>query len=106
MDINWVYRISDEGFKNGLFVWNLRTFLEYEEVISEDYEGENPGTEIQSIEFCNVSFCYKEKQVLRHLSFEIRGGKTYALVGHNGAGKSTIIKLLMRFMTLRRRDFL
>ena len=86
-----------KGFKNGLFVWNLRTFLEYEEVIPEDYEGEDPGTEIQSIEFCNVSFCYKEKQVLRHLSFEIRGGKTYALVGHNGAGKSTIIKLLMRF---------
>lgn len=86
-----------KGFKNGLFVWNLRTFLEYEEVIPEDYEGEDPGEEIQSIEFRNVSFCYNDEQVLHNLSFEIRGGKTYALVGHNGAGKSTIIKLLMRF---------
>lgn len=86
-----------KGFKNGLFMWNLRTFLEYEEVIPEDYNGDDPGEEIQSIEFRDVSFSYKEEQVLYHLSFEIRGGKTYALVGHNGAGKSTIIKLLMRF---------
>ena len=50
-----------KGFKNGLFVWNLRTFLEYEEAIPEDYEGEDPGEEIQSIAFRNVSFCYKDK---------------------------------------------
>lgn len=86
-----------KGFKNGLFVWNLRAFLEYEEKLPEDYEGADPGEGIQSIEFRNVSFCYKNEQVLHNLSFEIRGGKTYALVGHNGAGKSTIIKLLMRF---------
>ena len=85
------------GFKNGLFMWNLRAFLEYEEKIPEDTDGADPGEEIQSIEFKNVSFFYKDKQVLHNLSFEIRGGKTYALVGHNGAGKSTIIKLLMRF---------
>ena len=86
-----------KGFQNGLFVWNLRSFMEYEEKIPEDYEGDDPGEEIQSIEFRNVNFCYKDQQVLHNLSFEIRGGKTYALVGHNGAGKSTIIKLLMRF---------
>lgn len=85
------------GFKNGLFVWNLRSFLEYEEEIPEDYDGADPGTEIESIEFRNVSFSYKDSQVLKNISFELRGGKTYALVGHNGAGKSTIIKLLMRF---------
>ena len=85
------------GFKNGLFMWNLRAFLEYEEKIPEDTDGADPGEAIQSIEFKNVSFSYKDKQVLHNLSFEIRGGKTYALVGHNGAGKSTIIKLLMRF---------
>lgn len=32
-----------KGVKNGLFVWNMRTFLEYEEVIPENYEGEDPG---------------------------------------------------------------
>lgn len=85
------------GFKHGLFVENLRTFMEYEEKIPEDYEGKNPGKEIQSIEFRNVSFRYKEEAVIHNLSFVLEGGKTYALVGHNGAGKSTIIKLLMRF---------
>lgn len=84
------------GFKNGLFVDNLRTFMEYEEKLPEDYDGMEPEPEIKSIEFRDVSFSYKEEQVIRHLSFEIRGGKTYALVGHNGAGKSTIIKLLLR----------
>ncbi|MCH5272035.1 MAG: ABC transporter ATP-binding protein [Lachnospiraceae bacterium] len=85
------------SFKNGLFVDNLRTFMEYKETIPEDYAGENPGDTIESIEFRNVCFSYKEKEVIRNLSFELRGGKTYALVGHNGAGKSTIIKLLLRF---------
>lgn len=85
------------GFKNGLFVDNLRTFLEYEEKIPEDYPGDDPGTTIESIEFRNVCFSYKDEEVIKDLSFELRGGKTYALVGHNGAGKSTIIKLLLRF---------
>ncbi|MBO4789232.1 MAG: ABC transporter ATP-binding protein [Lachnospiraceae bacterium] len=84
-------------FKNGLFVEYLRTFLEYKERIPEDADGADPGTEIQSIEFKNVSFSYKDKEVIRNLSMEFRGGKTYALVGHNGAGKTTLIKLLLRF---------
>lgn len=85
------------AFKNGLFVENLRTFLEYKETIPEDYEGADPGTEIHSIEFRGVSFSYKDEEVIHHLDLAFEGGKTYALVGHNGAGKSTIIKLLMRF---------
>ena len=84
-------------FKNGLFVEYLRTFLEYKERIPEDADGADPGTEIQSIEFRNVSFSYKDKEVIKNLSMEFRGGKTYALVGHNGAGKTTLIKLLLRF---------
>ncbi|MCR5532160.1 MAG: ABC transporter ATP-binding protein/permease [Lachnospiraceae bacterium] len=86
-----------ELFKNGLFVEYLRRFMEYKERIPENYAGDNPGTEIRSIEFRDVSFAYKDKEVISHLSMEFRGGKTYALVGHNGAGKTTIIKLLLRF---------
>ena len=47
-------------FKNGLFVEYLRTFLEYKEKIPEDYEGIDPGTEIKTLEFRDVSFSYKE----------------------------------------------
>lgn len=86
-----------ELFKNGLFVEYLRRFLEYKETIPEDHAGDDPGQEIQSIEFRDVSFSYKDVEVISHLSMEFRGGKTYALVGHNGAGKTTIIKLLLRF---------
>ena len=85
-----------ECFKNGLFVEYLRTFLEYKEKIPENYDGADPGREIQSIEFRNVSFAYKDIRVLENLNMKMDGGKTYALVGHNGAGKSTIIKLLLR----------
>ena len=85
-----------ECFKNGLFVEYLRTFLEYKEKIPEDYDGADPGREIQSIEFRNVSFAYKDIPVLENLNMKLEGKKTYALVGHNGAGKSTIIKLLLR----------
>ncbi len=85
------------SFKNGLFVDYLRTFLEYEEKIPEDYEGADPGTTIESIEFRNVCFAYKDTPVLKDLNMKFEGGNTYALVGHNGAGKSTIIKLLLRF---------
>ena len=85
------------SFKNGLFVDYLRTFLEYEEKIPEDYDGADPGTTIDSIEFRNVGFAYKDIPVLKNLNMKFEGKKTYALVGHNGAGKSTIIKLLLRF---------
>lgn len=85
------------AFRNGLFVENLRTFLEYEEKLPEDFDGADPGREIQCIEFRNVSFSYKEEEVIHDLSFTLLGGKMAALVGHNGAGKTTIIKLLMRF---------
>ena len=84
-------------FKNGLFVEYLRTFLEYEEKIPEDYDGADPGTKIDSIEFRNVGFAYKDIPVLKNLNMKFESTKTYALVGHNGAGKSTIIKLLLRF---------
>lgn len=50
------------------------------------------------IEFKNVSFKYPKakKYVFKNLSFKIEGGEEIALVGHNGAGKTTIVKLLAR----------
>ena len=82
--------------KNGIFVNNLRTFLEYEEKIPQDQKGDMPG-EFESLEFENVCFSYKDEETIRDLSFRIDKGDIVALVGHNGAGKTTIIKLLLRF---------
>jgi len=85
-----------EILKNGVFINNLRGFLEYEETIPQDQDGDMPDKEFQSLEFRNVSFSYNEEQTIQNLSFVITKGQTAALVGHNGAGKTTIIKLLLR----------
>ena len=85
-----------EVLKNGMFINNLKGFLEYEEKIPEDYDGEKPDREFKSLEFRDVSFSYKDKEIIHKLSFRIDKGETAALVGHNGAGKTTIIKLLLR----------
>ncbi len=85
-----------EVLKNGMFINNLKGFLEYEEKIPEDFDGEMPAADFESLEFKNVSFSYKDKEIIHDLSFKITRGQTAALVGHNGAGKTTIIKLLLR----------
>ncbi len=50
-----------------------------------------------SIEFKNVSFYYEETQILKNISVVIEKGKTLAIVGASGAGKSTMVDLLPRF---------
>ncbi len=82
---------------NGIFIENLRSFLEHKETIPDDQDGLDPGTTIDSIEFCHVSFAYEEgKMTLKDLNFRWERESEIALVGHNGAGKSTIVKLLFR----------
>ena len=50
------------------------------------------------IEFKNVNFGYdKDKTVIHNLSVKIKQGQKIAIVGHTGAGKTTIVKLLMRY---------
>ncbi len=56
-----------------------------------------------AIEFDHVWFAYKDEDwVLRDLSFRIEAGETIAVVGHTGAGKTTIISLLLRFYDIQR----
>jgi ATP-binding cassette subfamily B protein len=87
----------NDSTKNALYLMNLKTFLEYKEKIPEDAEGILPDDKITSIEFQDVSFSYNDgKKVVNHMSFKIEGNTAVAFVGHNGAGKTTIIKLLMR----------
>lgn len=50
-----------------------------------------------NIEFDHVTFGYNDKKVLEDLSFKLEEGKSYALVGSSGSGKSTIAKLISGF---------
>jgi ATP-binding cassette, subfamily B, multidrug efflux pump len=65
------------------------------------------------IEFRNVWFAYhggatpEEKDwILRDVSFRVEPGQTLAIVGHTGAGKTTIIQLLLRFYDIQRGEIL
>ncbi len=65
------------------------------------------------IEFRNVWFSYtggaapkEEEWVLRDVSFRVEPGQTLAIVGHTGAGKTTIIQLLLRFYDIQRGEIL
>jgi len=65
------------------------------------------------IEFRNVWFSYRnvaepadEDWVLRDVSFRISPGQTFAIVGHTGAGKTTLISLLLRFYDIQRGQIL
>lgn len=74
-------------------------FLEMEEGLLDKGEITDFDTNEIRIRFENVSFKYpaSESYVLKDASFEIGNGETIALVGKNGAGKSTIVKLLCKF---------
>ena len=52
-----------------------------------------------NIEFKNVSFTYPktDAEAVKNINISIKGGTTAALVGHSGAGKSTIVSLIPRF---------
>ena len=60
-----------------------------------------------SIEFRKVWFAYKDGDwVLRDVSFDVRQGEMLAVVGHTGAGKSTLVSLLLRFYEIQRGEIL
>jgi subfamily B ATP-binding cassette protein MsbA len=58
------------------------------------------------IYFNNVSFAYQDKEVLSEISFVVPKGKTVALVGPSGGGKSTLIDLIPRFIDAKSGEIL
>ena len=74
-------------------------FLEYGD---EENPSEKQITEINDkITFENVSFGYSpNEKIIKNLSFDVKKGEKIAIVGETGAGKTTIVKLLMRFYDL------
>lgn len=83
--------------RNSKEIEDVRSFIEMKPIL------EKSGTKIPSanptIEFDDVSFRYpnSDHNVLSHCTFTINPGETVGLVGLNGSGKSTIVKLLCRF---------
>ena len=80
----------------------LKSYTELMETPNEKYEGTLPVEKRldneYELEFCNVSFHYpnSDRLILKNISFKLTTGKKLAIVGANGAGKTTFIKLLCR----------
>lgn len=75
-------------------------FLEEEEMEDESHKSLyfDPKTVKGNVEFKNVNFGYKPGQtVIQNFNCKVKAGQTVAIVGPTGAGKTTLINLLMRF---------
>ena len=92
-------------YENNLYINTLFDFMAYEPKIVSPARPEPmlPNADVKGldIEFRNVSFTYPGKDpetqyALKHVSFKIQAGESIALVGRNGAGKTTMVKLLTR----------
>ena len=85
--------------EDNLFISRLFAFLDLENLVTGSKNPEKPvAIPISRISFDNVEFSYPGERdpILKDISFSINRGETVALVGANGAGKSTIVKLLCR----------
>ncbi len=89
---------GNQLYKESLEISILRDFLDYEEVFNLreglDLDIENRG---YTIELDNISFKYPDRDdyILENIKLKIRPGERLALVGLNGSGKTTMIKLIM-----------
>lgn len=97
-------RYANCEINNTLNLKNIETLElgEYKEKIKAWYENieayESDENKNPILELDNVNFSYnKEKQILKNVSFKINKGDMAAIVGRNGAGKSTISKLVCGF---------
>lgn len=83
------------------YIDDYRAFLKITEHRGADMEtvyGDDPTDGRYDVEFVNVSFQYPntDRYVLKNINIKIRAGERLSIVGYNGAGKSTFIKLLCR----------
>lgn len=80
-------------YKDSLYIDNIKKYFNYE---SNKFYDNKTLKNITTIEFVNVSFKYPNREVyaIRNTSFKIKKGEILAIVGENGSGKTTIIKLL------------
>jgi len=97
------------GIQTGLSAARrILPIIDIENEIKENKNAMNLNIKNGSIQFKEVSFEYKNNEniVLKSINLDIMGGKMNALVGHSGAGKSTILNLIPRFFNCTKGDIL
>lgn len=88
-----VYNIQ----KGAASVERIQKIFDAEEVIEEIPDAISKTNFDKEIEYRDVSFSYEKETVLDKINLKIKKGKTIALVGPSGGGKSTMVDLLPRF---------
>lgn len=82
-------------YKNSLYIEDFKEFLEHE---NEDFKEQIDLKDYREIELSHVYFSYEaNKEILKDINIKIRKGEKIALVGKNGAGKSTIANIIQGY---------
>ncbi len=84
----------------------INKILNAEDTITEPVTPKHINGFNSKIEFRNVSFKYSDKWILRNINLTIEKGKTVALVGQSGGGKSTLVDLIPRYYDVQEGEIL
>lgn len=100
--LSGLFRNVNKIFENSLYVSSIFEVLDLPPLIKEQpnpIQLELENNQPPQIEFRGIDFKYPgtEKKILENFNLVVESGKKIAFVGENGAGKTTIIKLLARF---------
>jgi ATP-binding cassette subfamily B protein len=98
-NLQQVFSLASGVADQALFLTDLLAFFEMKPTVESKVGGLRVPRPIrQGFEFRNVSFAYPgtERRVLRDFDFRLRPGERIALIGENGQGKTTVVKLITR----------
>lgn len=91
----------------GAASYRVFEFLNEKELADESSKTARLETARGDIEFCNVQFGYNaDKMIIQNFSAKVKAGQKIAIVGPTGAGKTTMVNLLMRFYETNKGEIL
>ena len=95
--VNSLLNIQVEWIRSMALFTRIFEYFDMPVEIEDPKESVIPASASGAVEFKNVDFSYdKERQILHNVSFELKTGRSIAIVGPSGSGKSTIINLIPR----------
>ena len=101
-------KMFSESIEFSITLKNLEPLYEFMNLEVESEEGLYQASDFESLEFKNVSFAYpnSDRLILDNISFKINKGEKISIVGVNNAGKTTIVKLILRFFDVNKGEIL
>ncbi len=94
--LGWVMNMNEQGLAS---MQRINEVLEEKATVTDERAGAG-GVDHASIRFDDVSFSYGRggvhRDVLKHISFEVKDGETVAIVGPTGSGKTSLVSLVLR----------